>query len=244
MTTPRADVGHETLERISVTLSRYNRWMYEQIAPVVGEEVLEVGSGIGNLSIFFADCRRVCLTDISETYLSLLKERFENHPNVSVHQWDLGSDPPEALKPGAFDTVICLNVLEHIEDDRAALARMRGLLKPSGRLALLVPAHAFLYNGFDEALGHYRRYGKAGLRRLLEESGFRVLKIWYFNALGALGWFVNGTLLRKRLLPSGQMAFFDLLVPVLKLERKLPLPFGISVIALAEALPADSEVVP
>jgi len=238
---PRMDVGHQTLERISDALSRYNQWMFEQMAPVVGDEVLEVGSGIGNLSAFLADRPRICLTDVSETYLHLLQARFGHQGNVAVHHWDLGTPAPQVLLPGSFDTIICLNVLEHIEDDRAALQRMHHLLKPGGCLALLVPAHPFLFNGLDEGLHHYRRYHKDGLSRLLSETGFRVRKIWYFNALGALGWFLNGNVLKKTLLPSGQMKLFDLLVPLLKLERLIPLPFGISVIALAESIPAETE---
>lgn len=241
MSTEAKDVGHETLERISGALGRYNVWMYEQIASAVGEEVLEVGSGIGNLSVFLKDRQRVCLTDVSPAYLEILRERFGPHPHVSVHAWDLGQAPPEALEAGSFDTIICLNVLEHIEDDRAALARMRALLKPGGRLALLVPAHGWLYNGFDKGLEHFRRYSKADLKGILAECGFRTQRAWYFNALGALGWFVNGTVLRKTLLPTGQMKLFDLLVPLLKLERWIPLPFGISAIAIAEALPDPEE---
>ncbi|MNT79158.1 hypothetical protein D3C72_2184660 [compost metagenome] len=105
----------------------------------------------------------------------------------------------------------------------------------------MVPAHAWLYNGFDKGLEHYRRYSKADLKGLLAECGFRTQRAWYFNALGALGWFVNGTVLRKTLLPTGQMKLFDLLVPLLKLERWIPLPFGISAIAIAEAQPDPEE---
>ncbi|MNK87028.1 hypothetical protein D3C87_1069540 [compost metagenome] len=241
MSAGERDVGYETLERISEALGRYNVWMYEQIASAVGEEVLEVGSGIGNLSTFLQERQRVCLTDVSPSYLGILRARFGHLHQVSVHPWDLNNAPPEAIRARSFDTLICLNVLEHIEDDRAALKRMRTLLKPGGRLALLVPAHAWLYNGIDKGLEHYRRYSKLGLNRMLVECGFRSRKTWYFNALGALGWFVNGTLLRKTLLPTGQMKAFDLLVPLLKLERWIPLPFGISVIAIAEALPESED---
>ena len=232
-----ADVGHETLERISGALGRYNTWMYEQIAEAVGDAVLEVGSGIGNLSDFLMDRQRVCLTDVSPIYLDILQERFAAHPHVSIHAWDLGTEPPPTLVSRSFDTVICLNVLEHIEDDRAALKRLRSLLRPHGRLALLVPVHPALYNGIDKGIGHFRRYRKPDLSRLLDQTGFKTHRLRYFNALGALGWFVNGNLLRKTTLPSGQLKLFDRLVPLLKLEQRLPLPFGISMIAIAEPLP-------
>lgn len=229
------DVGHETLVRIEGALGRYNTWMYEQVAPFVSARVLEVGSGIGNMSVFLRDRERLALTDVSPEYLEILGERFGSLPNVSIDHWDLNDDPPASLTPGGFDTVICLNVLEHIKDDRAALRSMRSLLAPGGKLVLLVPAHQALFNGFDEGLDHFRRYDKAGLNQLLGEEGFAVKQSWYFNFLGALGWFVNGNLLKKKILPTGQMKLFDLLVPLLKAERLVKLPFGISVIAVAEA---------
>jgi SAM-dependent methyltransferase len=229
------DTGHETLVRIEEALGRYNTWMFEQIAPHVGDRVLEVGSGIGNMSAFMQDRTRLALTDVSDEYLALLRERFGEREGVSVDHWDLNDDAPASLPAGGFDTVICLNVLEHIREDKAALERMRELLAPGGKLVLLVPAHQLLFNGFDEGLSHFRRYDKPGLSKLLAETGFRVRQTWYFNFLGAIGWFVNGNLLRKKILPTGQMKLFDLLVPLLKLERLVPLPFGISVIAVAEA---------
>lgn len=228
------DVGHETLERIADSLSQYNDWMYEQIAPHVGNHVLEIGSGIGNLSDYLMGSERLCLSDISETYLSILRERFHGIPSVSIVRWDLDAAPPESLAAGSFDTIICLNVLEHIQDDLAALSRMRSLLRPGGNLILLVPAHPILFNGFDRGLDHYRRYQKTGLRDALVQTGFQPERLWYFNVLGAIGWFINGNVLRKQILPSGQMKLFDRLVPLLKLERLAGPPFGISLITVAK----------
>ena len=106
-------------------------------------------------------------------------------------------------------------------------------MAPDGTLAILVPAHPALFNGFDRGVGHFRRYTKADLREKLESAGFVVERLWAFNMLGALGWFVNGNLLGKTELPEAQLALFDKLVPLLRLESKLPRPFGISYIALA-----------
>lgn len=145
--------------------------------------------------------------------------------------------PPSDLTPGSFDTVICFNVLEPIRHNQAALERIRTLLRPGGRLLLLVPAFPFLCNNFDRGLEHFRRYSKAGLQKLLIQTGFAVEKPRYFSGLGAIGWFVNANVLRKKLLPSGQMKVFDRLVPLLKLERLVGPPFGISVIAVAQVPP-------
>lgn len=237
---PIKDIGHETLERISGALSRYNDWMYEQIAPHIGQDVLEIGSGIGNLSMYLVGRKRVCLSDVSETYLDILRERFGAKPGIQIHRWDLSQPSPEAMEPRTFDTIICLNVLEHIREDGIALERMRRLLKPGGRLLLLVPAHPFLYNGFDKALEHFRRYDVKGLRARLSAAGFSGQRLWYFNAAGTFGWFINGTLLRKTLLPTGQMKLFDRLVPLLKLERLVGPPFGISLIAISTVGTNDS----
>ena len=116
-----ADVGHETLSRIEEALGRYNVWMFEQVAPFVGDRVLEVGSGIGNMSHFLQGRSRVALTDVSDEYLTILKDRFGANPGVTVDHWDLNDDAPASLEAGGFDTVICLNVLEHIREDQAAL---------------------------------------------------------------------------------------------------------------------------
>ncbi len=227
------DIGHETLSRIADALNRYNDWMYEQIAPHLGERVLEIGSGIGNLSTYLQEREHLTLSDISPAYLEILRERFGSDPAVEIRHWDLTEEPPPELAPATFDTVVCLNVLEHVAEDHAALRRIHRLLRPGGKLILLVPAHPFLYNQFDRGLEHYRRYDRKGLRACLIRNGYHPERLWYFNALGALGWFFNGSLLRRKLLPSGQMRLFDRLVPFLKWERLLGPPFGISVIAVA-----------
>jgi len=235
MTGVEKTVGHETLDRIASSLGRYNTWLAEEFTPHVRGKVLEIGSGVGNLSAFFVDRpEEVYLTDVSETYLNILQERFGDRPHVRVLPWDLGKEPPAECEPGTFDTVVSSNVLEHIEDDLAALLRIRRLLAPGGRLVLLVPAHQALYNDFDRNLDHFRRYDKGSLGALLTKAGFTPRKLWYINVVGALGWFVSGSIMRRKILPTGQMKVFDMLVPLLKAERLVPLPFGISVIAVAE----------
>jgi SAM-dependent methyltransferase len=124
-------------------------------------------------------------------------------------------------------------VLEHVEDDRAALRRLHDALVPGGRLLLLVPAHPRLYGPIDRAVHHFRRYGRADLVGRLEEAGFHVERTIFFNRLGVLGWFVNGTLLRRRRVPGLQVRFQNLLVPLLRAEARVPMPFGLSLIAIA-----------
>src|SRR5437762_13814664 len=123
---------------------RYNRRMYDRLRPWVGRRVLEVGAGSGNMSAFFADRERVVLTDTESYYLGRLRQRFADRPHVSVAELRLPTVSP-ALAAERLDTVVCLNVLEHIEDDRASLRAMHDLLQPGGRLVLLVPSLRALY---------------------------------------------------------------------------------------------------
>src|SRR5712671_3535970 len=140
-------VGAATLERMAAA-PRYNRWMFDRLRPWVGCRVLEIGAGIGNMSAFFADCERVVLTDTESYYLGRLRERFAGRPHVSVAELRLPA-VSSGLVAERLDTVVCLNVLEHIEDDRAALRAMHDLLVPGGRLVLLVPSLRVLYGTLD-----------------------------------------------------------------------------------------------
>ena len=233
MTEAQFDIGRETLDRVDASLSRYNEWLFEQLEPVLQGRVLETGAGIGTFSARLLSRDSVVLTDVSEPYVEHLRGKFGMRPNVRVIRWDLNDPAPSEIERSSIDGILCSNVLEHIRGDEAALDEMRDLLAPGGRLALLVPAHQALYNSFDRGLEHFRRYSRKALRGLLETSGFEVEDCWYFNALGALGWYVNGNILRRKILPENQMKLFDVLVPVLRAERHLKLPFGVSLIAIA-----------
>jgi hypothetical protein len=133
--------------------------------------------------------------------------------------------------------VVCLNVLEHIEDDHRALVNARALLEPAGgRLILLVPAHARLFSPLDEKMGHFRRYGRADLSASLERAGFEVESVRWFNMLGMLGWWLNGRVLRRDRLPTRQLALYNLLSRYwLAAEKRSRLPVGLSLLAVARA---------
>jgi hypothetical protein len=124
--------------------------------------------------------------------------------------------------------------LEHIEKEDRALENIFNLLEPKGRLLLFVPSHRWLYGSLDHHLSHHRRYGREELKEKLEKIGFQVILLKHFNRIGVLGWYLNSKILRRKRLPSFQLRIYNLLVPVFKIEGLFPLPFGTSLLAIAE----------
>ncbi len=226
--------GAETLEIMSAA-PRYNRWQYDVIAPWLGRRVLEVGSGIGNMSEHVVAAGRdlVVLTDMDEWYRSRLRERFAAHPEVRVDSLTL-PDPaaPARLRELRLDTVVALNVVEHIADDAGTLRTMRDLVVPGGRVVILVPALQAIYGTLDEDLGHCRRYSRAALAAAFRAGGLRLETMFWYNRVGVFGWWLNGRVRKVRRIPLDQLRAFDRLVPLLRLERFVPLPFGQSLIAV------------
>lgn len=223
--------GYVTLERMG-KLSHYNNWIWESIEPYVGRRVLEVGSGIGNMTRILYGRDLIVATDLELPYLHILRNRFARNPTIKVERLDLNSDECLALKHHEFDSVVCLNVLEHIEDHEGALQRLYEVLVPGGRLALFVPADQNLYGTIDKQVGHFRRYSREELQRIMEAAGFVTEKMTYQNIFGRFGWWLNGRVFKRAHLPAGQSRIFDLVVPILRrLEPKNPSK-GLSLIAV------------
>lgn len=213
----------------------YNTWIYENISPFLGNRILEIGCAIGNLTKFFLDREWVTSLDTSEDFCNRMRARFGDRKNFEVFYGDAAGKEMLTLSSRYFDTVVCLNVLEHIEDDVTALRNMFVVLIPGGKLVLLVPAFQALYGTMDAADHHYRRYGKKELKIKLEGVGFQARKIFYMNALGILGWYINGKILKRQIIPEKQLASYNKIIPIVKkIERILPPPFGQSLIAIAE----------
>ncbi|HEY7371473.1 MAG TPA: class I SAM-dependent methyltransferase [Polyangia bacterium] len=227
-------VGGRTLEVFADT-PRINRWIYSKIAPHVRGDVLEIGSGIGNLSgHIVGDAARVVLSDMESHYLQALTQRFAGDDRVTVSQYDLDGEPPPEIARRRFDAIVAVNVVEHIADDRALVRRLAALLKPGGKLLIYVPACPFAYGSLDRALGHHRRYTRATLAGLLAEAGLHFDPPRFMNLFGLLGWAVNGRLLRRTRLSPLQLGLFESLMPVFSLEDRIHLPIGLGVYVAAE----------
>jgi SAM-dependent methyltransferase len=226
-------VGIETLMRMA-DVEAYNAWVYRQICPYLGSRVLEVGCGIGNMTGYYVDRPLVVCVDLLQESLALVRNRFPGRLNLHALQGDICAEATvAAVAPYGCDTAVMLNVLEHIEDDARALESIHRMLVPDGQLLLLVPAGRYLYGTLDHALGHYRRYEPADLRRLLLQAGYQLESLRYMNLPGVLGWFLNSRVLRRQLLPRPQLALFNILAPLFEnVERWIPPPHGQSLIAV------------
>ena len=231
---PADDTGAETLRRMA-GLEAYNRWLHQRFEHWLGRRILEIGSGIGNQTQYFADRERVLASDIDPFYLETLRTRFNAQTNVRMasFRFPLDSSDRDDLRAEGIDTIVCLNVLEHIENDRSTLQDCAAVLPSGGHLVLLVPAMPALYGSLDRALGHFRRYERTSLAKLLEETGFLVDDLRFVNRVAVFGWWLSSRVLRRRILPKDQLAAFKLLMPLLKREESHPPSFGLSLLALA-----------
>ena len=183
------DSEHDlALEVASDASPNYLRSIADLCEPYLGREVLDVGAGHGAITELFADGRRVLATDLSDSCISAMQERFAATPNVEVMKVDLRTLDPDELGR-RFDSVVLINVLEHIEDDAGTLAALSRFLRPGGALVLYVPALNGLYGPWDRKVGHFRRYSKWRLREVAAEAGLEVAELRYANLLAIPAWF-------------------------------------------------------
>lgn len=232
------DAGTDTLLKMRV-MKNNNGWTSRKIQPFLGKEVLEIGSGLGTFSSYLVGKGgRVTLMDRNPEYIRYLEERFGGNPRVTVVAGDAQS-VDACVGQRKFDTVVLINVLEHIENDRLCIDRVRKILLPGGRLILIVPAHDRLYSEMDKNLGHYRRYERNRLIALLASEGYTLEKIHHMNFLSALGWYATFKIRKAGRMPLSMLRIGDMLIPATELlERKLTFPFGLSLFVVASA-PAE-----
>lgn len=208
----------------------YLGWIAQLIRPHLGESVLEVGAGLGSITDLYADGRRVTATDVSADCVASMRRRFAGRPNVSVDELDLRAGDDQL---GTFDSVVLINVLEHIEDDVAALTVLARKLNPGGRIIVYVPALNGLYGAWDRLVGHFRRYSKWRMRALAAEAGLEVEELRYVNALAIPAWIAFSRTEVKQTQARSVSLWDRAGVPLTRaLERYVEPPVGLNLLAV------------
>lgn len=212
---------------------RFNIWMGQALRPYIGDRVLEIGAGIGNLTAQFLPREFYVASDINPHYIEYLRSFAQGKPYLHVLEINAGDAQHFAGLEEQFDTVVMLNVLEHVPDPKAALLNIKAALQPGGRAVVLVPAHPSIYGSLDVALGHRERYTTEELKRQLTEAGFRVQTMFDFNRVSVPGWWFTGRVLERKKFSKIQLKMLNTAIPVLKrMDRYWPW-HGLSVVAIA-----------
>lgn len=225
-----SDQSSKTLESMSQA-TWYNRWTQTKFNKYLSGDILEVGCGIGNFSTYLAKHGNLVGIDVNEDHIKEARKKIKESGEIGFGDIEKGK---YFFKARIFNTIVCMNVLEHIKNDSKALSNINSILAKDGYLILLVPAHEFLFNSIDESIGHYRRYEKNKLEQLLKENGFEIYKIRSLNLIGSLGWFIAGKLLGEKNISENKIKMFNFISPAfLFLESIFEPPFGTSILVIA-----------
>ena len=217
--------------------TNYLAWQFGMVQPHLRGRVLEVGAGIGTFTgRMAASAEHVTALEPNRYCFERLTRDTRDLSNVSRYELSVEEFHATVARGRLFDTIVCMNVLEHIHDDAAVLTEFRSLIAPGGRLVLLIPAIPLVFGEIDRRLGHYRRYTKRGVRTLFGGTGWRDVHLRYFNIVGLIGWLWNTKILVKHAQSDHQIRVFDrVVVPVLsRIESIVPLPVGQSLLAVGE----------
>lgn len=216
-------------------LDNYNAWIVDAFAPYLGGHAIEIGSGIGTFAgLLRPRVDRLDAVEPSPNLISVLEARFAGDAAVTVRSATLESHVA-AMGDACRDSVVLVNVLEHIEDDRAALAELFRITRPGGHLLLFVPALPFLFSELDRQFGHFRRYRRSELRAKVGEAGFEIRLARYFDILGVAPWWLLNTVGGKTDFDPKMVRLYDRIgVPLTRFaERVLAPPLGKNVLLVA-----------
>jgi SAM-dependent methyltransferase len=215
----------------------YNAWIWGTISPYVGKNIIEVGAGIGTFTHYLKSRERVFATDVAQNCIDVLSQLFQVQPNIAIEELDITRPTDIQLwKPREVDTIICLNVLEHIDDDVTALKNMREMIKPGAHIIMMVPAFQNAYGTIDRLDGHFRRYSSSELKSKLVSAGFETVRLRYFNSVGLLAWYYTNRIAKNSSTSVSKVKVYDkYFVPPLRLiESIIKPPFGQSLIAVGK----------
>lgn len=223
--------GVETLENMNQA-KFYNKWTLNKFKKYLKGDILEIGCGIGNFTLTLDKFGSLFAIDIDQSLIDVFKKKSPQHISAGYGDIEKGK---YFFNKKNFDTIVCINVLEHINNDKKALQNIYNLLKKNGRLILLVPIHEFLYGEIDRSISHFRRYDPDQLRKTLEKIGFKIENSRKLNFLGALGWFFAGKILRNRQIDNNKIKLFNIFAPFFLLLENLVEPIiGTSVLIIGE----------
>ena len=216
--------------------TRYQAHVFELLRPHIGSQVLEVGCGIGTTSLRLAEIaeRLVCI-EPNLNCVSRARAALDGNPKISLRICHLEECDRDEMLQHRFNTIVCVNVLEHIEDDSRALRLFRELVAPTGgKVLIFVPAVQAAYGPLDAALGHHRRYSKGTLRQAFESAGLDLVALRYTNPIGLLGWMYNAHVSKTTEHTTGQVRLYERFVApwALPLDRLVPPPIGLSLFAV------------
>lgn len=231
------DLYREDNKKMLLAMSNthhFNKWLASCLRPYLGNNVLEVGAGIGTMTLKFLPTDHYTCSDNDLFNIMTLKNLFMNRPNVDVINLNINIAEETRALGRHYDTILCLNVLEYLHNDSHALKNMYDLLIKDGRLILVVPNCPKLYNSLDRTFGHVRRYKVKDIENLLTALGFKIKHVKTINKVGMLGWFVNGSLLKRTRFSKVELKIYDCFVWFWKLiDSILPWP-GQLIIAVGE----------
>lgn len=223
------DQSGRTLESMSQAVW-YNRWTLKKFSKYLNGKILEVGCGIGNFTKFLLKYGKVTAIDVDSDYLKEAKSKVKD-AEIGSGNIEKGKYP---FKDKRFNTIVCINVLEHVKNDSTALRNIHQLLENNGILVLLVPAHKFLFNCIDQSIGHFRRYEKEKLIKQLKDCGFEIVETRRLNLIGGIGWLVTGKLFKEKEVSDTKIRIFNIISQVfLLLENIFEPPFGTSILVIA-----------
>jgi glycosyltransferase involved in cell wall biosynthesis len=215
---------------------QYLSWLTRVLRPKLGDTVLEVGAGIGNMTARLMSRKlRYVASEGDPLYLHALRNRFLRTPNVSVCQLSPENPSEYAQLDQPFDTAVCVNVLETVEDPERVLESLREHVKPGGNIVVLVPQGTGLFGTLDVAMGHKRRFSKAEITAMLQKAGFKVETTRQLNKVGAVSWWIYGKVLHRKKIAKIALKLFDKTVWIWRrIDGALPWP-GLSLVVIARA---------
>jgi len=225
------DLYQTEILEVAQSAVNYRKWLARLTYPYLGDNPLEFGSGIGDYAKEWLQlgCRRLTVSEHSPTRITVLHDQFLNSPNITVRQIDIKKI---TNTDAGNSSIVSLNVIEHLENDGAALRGAHNSLMLGGYFVAFSPAFPLLMSKFDRAVGHHRRYTKKTARALLVNNGFDIVKIEYVNSLGWLAWLVGMRMLKITPSDGLVLKIWDkIVIPVVsKFESWISPPFGQSIL--------------